>query len=46
VAVVIFVAIQGAYRFGDMVAWVGDGQLAGVTASTGEAAANIAAGPG
>jgi hypothetical protein len=43
--VVVVVAVQGAYRLGDVVARIGNGQLAAVAASR-EIASNIAAGSG
>jgi hypothetical protein len=43
---IVVVAVHGPYRFGDVVAWVGYGQLAAMAASVCKVFANIAAGSG
>lgn len=42
VGIIVFVAVEGADGLCDMMARIGDGKLASMAASTGEAAANMA----
>lgn len=40
--IVVAVAVQGSYGLGDMVAWIGDGQLISVSSPIREALAGVA----
>lgn len=41
VGIIIVGAVEGSYRLGDVMTWVGDGECVGMTATAGKAAASI-----